>query len=422
MKLKRTSGIILPKTHTLFNNIIRDLDRTLVGFNNEVIKVKFYKKIDDDKILIPRFYKLIDENYIDDITSDGEDIEIRSNIIPRNERQKKVIDYLLNHKSGVIKLEPGSGKTVMSIAAISELKKKAIIFVHKNSLRNQWAEQIIEFTNLEEDDIGFLSTKTYEEDFKKRIVIATVQAFCALLKNEKIALEDELKKANFGVAFFDETHTTVGPEQFSKASLTLPCKRVFGLSATPTRADGCDDIIFDHLGEIFYVPPEKDELLKPKVFMVQFPFKIYSAHKKYCNWGGRFNPGKYYQQMYKSSHYNSTIAKMTLKLYNQDRNILILGVRKKALLELAKSLNLPKTEIGIFIPGTNSKERLSVSDTDDLQIAFNEKRIVFSTYNACRDGNNRKSLDTLIMSCPTGNIEQAIGRIQRTLKGKKIPF
>jgi len=210
-------------------------------------------------------------------------------------------------------------------------------------------------------------------------------------------------------------------------SLALNCRRVYGLSATPTRADGNDDIIENHLGKVVYYEPTKGELLKPIVYMIYFPFEIYSKHKKYLNWGGTFSLPKYYQQMYKSSKYNTTVSQIIKKLYLQNRTILTLGNRTKALLSLAESCQLSPMDIGVFIPtAINDKKYHNqvdrVTDTRDLHDAFHTKRVVFSTYTAARDGNNRKALDTLIMSIPTGNVEQATGRILRTLDGKKVPL
>ena len=420
MKLIRKSGVILPTNHPQFESIERDLNRNLVGFNQELYHLCFCKNIEEG-ILIPRFYPLPLDIIKDDIPS-GQTIKIESNIVPRNIRQEKSIDFLTNNRNGILKLEPGTGKTVIAIAAISNIKKKTIIFVHKNSLRKQWTDEFLNFTNLKEEEISHLTTKTFEEDLKKPIIIATVQGLCALLKKKDIDFQKILNKSDIGVSIFDEVHTTIGPEQFTKASLSLNCKRVYGLSATPTRSDGLEDIIGYHLGKVTYFQPTKNELMKPKVFMIYFNFNIYSKHKRYLRWGGGFSTGRYYQQMHKSQEYNITVSKFIKKLYNQGRNILVLGVRKNALLTLASSIGVKPPDIGVFIPGSTSEERLEYSDTDDLTKAFLEKRIVFSTYLAGRDGNNRKSLDTLVMTVPTGNVEQAAGRILRTLEGKKVPY
>jgi superfamily II DNA or RNA helicase len=419
--LKKTSGIELPKNHPYFEKIQTDLDRSIRNFDGSTHQVKFYKDC-GDHILIPRFYPMHER--IEDNSDEGEDITVDCNLIPRNKRQLKAIYFLRSGYSGVLRLEPGSGKSCVAIASICQIGKKSIIFVHKDSLREQWANEIERFTDLKRSDIGFLKTKTYKQDLKCPIIISSVQAFGALLKSHQREFLNELEQAHIGVAIFDEAHTTIGPEQFSKVSLAINSKRVFGLSATPFRSDGCDDIIRYHLGEITYYPPEEDEILKPLINMIYFPFGIYENPKtiKYLTWGSNFSTGRYYQQMYKSERYNLYVSKIINKLVLQDRNILVLGVRKKSLLTLAESCNLPKEKIGIFIPGTTTKERLSVSDTSDLSEAFDTKQVVFSTYNACRDGNNRKSLDALIMACPTSNIEQAIGRIQRLDNNKKQPL
>ena len=43
----------------------------------------------------------------------------------------------------------------------------------------------------------------------------------------------------------------------------------------------------------------------------------------------------------------------------------------------------------------------------------NKKMIIVGTYQACSEGYDNKTLDTLIMSTPIGNIEQTVGRILR---------
>ena len=57
-----------------------------------------------------------------------------------------------------------------------------------------------------------------------------------------------LENAGIGLMIVDEVHVGIGPETFSMSSLHINCKRTFGLSATPTRGDGNDDIIKYHLG------------------------------------------------------------------------------------------------------------------------------------------------------------------------------
>jgi hypothetical protein len=96
------------------------------------------------------------------------------------------------------------------------------------------------------------------------------------------------------------------------------------------------------------------------------------------------------------------------------------------LLTLAADVGLPREDVGIFIPGSKEKKYNKmveeVTDTRDLDEAFYTKKVVFSTYGACRDGNNRLDLDFLVMYTPTTNPEQAVGRVLRLMDGKKRPI
>ena len=419
--LVKTSGLLLPKNHEDYIRVITDLDRVIYGWDGHPEKMKFFQDL-GNSVLIPRFYP-IKEDIIDNSFL-GDDILIESSIIPKNERQRKSIDFLLNNNNGILRLEPGSGKTVIMIDVISKIKKRAIVFVHKDKLLEQWKDELTTHTSLKDEDISRLSTSSFKEDLKKPVILSTIQSVLAGIRSDKSnEFIEAIQQSGIGLAVFDECHTTVGPEKFSQVSLILNCKRVYGLSATPTRGDGNEDIIYHHLGQITYFPPEENELLIPKVYMIYFPFGIYQGKTiRYLTWGGKFQLARYYTQLRKSEQYLKTTGGIVNKLYTQGRTILALGLRIESLLKIAESSNLSKEDIGIFIPGSNEEQRLSVSDTDDLDIAFKEKRVVFSTYNACRDGNNRKDLDCLIMCNPTGNIEQAVGRIQRELLGKENPL
>ena len=416
--LKRTRGIILPKTHPKFEQIERHLNRIVYGFNGDVTRMLFYEDM-GDSIMIPRYYPLDDE--IEDITKDGENININSNIVPRNTRQEKSIKFLTENDTGVLQLEPSAGKTIISIDAICKINKKAIIFAHKTKLLEQWKEAFLEFTDIKGEDIGKLSTTGYNKIFDKKIILCTPHVIAIAVKKKKVKFLEALDNSGIGIAIIDEVHVGLGPEEFSKASLHLNCKRIYGLSATPTRNDGNDDIIKYHVGEITYFEPTEYEIIKPKIFMLYFDFGIYKRYRKYLTWGGKFSVTRYFKQMYKVDKYVNTVVALIDKCFHEGRITLVLGMRITTLLELAKKCRATKKDIGFFVPTSKKEERLSVSDTNDLDIAFKTKKIVFSTYSAARDGSNREDLDCLIHSTQSSNVEQSIGRIQRSKEGKKKP-
>lgn len=420
--IRREAGIILPKTHSKANEIVNNLSRRVFGWRGEWSQVDFFTEYDDDNYIIPRYYPIENDEIIDN-TCEGDEIEIEDNITPRTSRQAKSIDYLLNNTNGILRLEPGSGKTVIAIAAISRLKRKTIVFAHKSELLKQWKKDILNFTNLDEDDISFVTSvdKKYKESLNKKILLCTPHVVSVAIKRGKHDFLNDLYNCGIGVMFVDETHAAIGPEKFSMASFKINAKRTFGLSATPYRLDGMNDILNFHLGEIIYYKPDDDELLKPKVYMVSFKFGVFQGKtKKWINWGGHYNPSRYFKKIYDSPAFVKNVTHVINKYYKDDRTILVLGNRIEGLLNLAKECNLPKSEIGIFIPGAKSKQKLEVSDTDKMKEAL-QKRIVFSTYSACRDGVNREEFDCLVCCIPTSNMEQAAGRILRHHPDKKVP-
>lgn len=423
--IERRSGLIIPKNHEKFSEIESNLHRFVPRFNGGYDEKFFYEDL-GESILIPRYYP-VGEKVIDN-ACEGTDIEIEHFIVPRSERQIKAIEFLIKERNCVLRLEPGSGKTVLSICAIANIKKRTIIIVHKDSLIEQWEKEIFNHTDLKKEDVCRLTSKNYKKCFTKKIILTTPHVIAYNATHDKDEFMSALESSGIGLMIVDECHVGVGPEQFSKASIFINARKTIGLSATPTRADGNDDLILYHLGKTKYFEPNKDELLPPTIHMVRFPFGTYSNYKKYIHFGGgKFNLARYYKQLGKKGMYNKIAATWIRQAYEKGRKILVLGKNIEPLLNLATEINIPREDLGIFIKGAvegesakkHMKRVVKLSDTTDLYEAFYTKNVVISTYNSGRDGNSRNDLDCLFMVTPTGNVEQAIGRVQRLCENKK---
>lgn len=421
--LIRHTGIVVPKDYPNIKEILTNLTRRIYNWDDSVRIANLFIEDNNGNFIIPRFFPLDEE--IQDKSVEGENIFFKSKITPRNERQRNSIEYLLKHTHGILKLEPGSGKTIIAIDSICKIQKKPLIIVHKKELLRQWIEELLRHTDVTEEDIGILKTTKFEPIFKKPILIGTVQTIISGIKKTKFL--HCLQNSGIGVCFFDEVHTTIGPEQFSKASFNINCRRVYGLSATPKRFD-FDDVLRLHLGEIKYFPAGEDEtLVIPEIYMLYFPFKVFSnpTYKNpyhYFYFGNKFQHSRYERAMLKSDFFFNVVSDLIIRAFEKDRRILVLGKNIKVLIKLAKRCNLDKKHIGIFLPSSTSEQRLSVSDTDNLKEAFLNKEVVFGTFTGARDGNNRVDLDCLIMINTCSNVEQAVGRIRRAFVGKKTPI
>ena len=88
--------------------------------------------------------------------------------------------YSSQSYGGIICVPPGSGKTVMALYIISQLKKKTIIIAHIDFLLTQWRERIQMF--LPDARIGILKQNKMQVK-NKDIVIASLKS----LANEKLS-------------------------------------------------------------------------------------------------------------------------------------------------------------------------------------------------------------------------------------------
>ena len=404
--------------------ILQHLTRSGPSYENPDVMVttKYYDKR-DGHILIPRYYPV--ENYghvVNRYIPDGKDIDIEFNKEWRNDLQKSGFEFLTQNDYGILKLPPGEGKTVIAIGAICKIKKKTIIFVHKDSLVTQWKERFLEHSDIKEEDIGILTTDKCHDKFVKPIVLSTTQTMVSMLQRVP-NIETQLLNAGFGMAIWDECHTTAGAESYSKTSLYMPCKRHFGLSATPARADKNHDVIGMHLG-LVNEPEGETNTMAPKVIMVKFDHKAVAHHKKYIYFGApnkqgvtknrfpKFDTARYLAMLTstKNDTYIPYAQKIAKRAYQVGRVTLLISDRIKVLDKIAPIIK-NKSDVGFFIPRSKDKRDAALY-----------KPFVFSTPGSSRDGTDRDELDCLIMANCISNIEQAIGRVCRFRPNKPQPI
>ena len=408
-KIIRNSSLAIPKNINprIYNSIKKHLTRNIKSYNNSTIKtVEFFVEL-KNYLHIPRYYPIVDMvgfRVVNEI-EDGLDINISHSIETRGELQEKALDYMMSHDNGIINLDTGAGKTIVAIAAMSNIKKKTLILVHRSNLIEQWIERIEKFTNIKlGEDLSILKNTKIDESLQKSIVISTVQTLMSAIKTRKKEMIMGLRNAKFGLMVADEIHTTIGAVNFSKCSLFIPVKRVFGLSATPERRDGTSDILKYHLGDI-YKPEGESNIMDARVTVILFNFGILPKSRVYVYWGGCFQRSRYLNLL-KRSKLLINILMGLLEKFKLDRSVFIIAERITFIKELFKKFKYD--DKNTFIE-KNKNSNL-------------ESQIVFATPGKLRDGIDVPDKDCLILTSPVGNIKQMCGRILRKNDGKKTPI
>lgn len=410
MDIIKRSGLLIPKTYyntEQYVQIKEHLQRRSKQYNTSTYVTNIFYVESEKFLLIPRnfpIHKYFVNTTIDDRSHIGKPINITHNITPRSSSQERAIQYLLNNENGIIQLQPGVGKTVLTIYMIGERKRKSLVLVHRDTLADQWRERFLEFTDLQNDDISRLTSTTFEDDLDKPIITATVQTFLSLLKRKRREFLMSLNDANVGIFIGDEVHTTVGAPTFSECSIHMPSRYTYGLSATPYRYDGNGDIIEYHLGSI-YQDEDSEGTMDAKVTVLLLDYQVDTAGKaKYIRWGGEFQRSRYLNQVTKSKTFLRVLKGLLVHLKN-DRNIICMTERIK-LIDLLYD----------WMPHNSKSKFCGTAKQDTLK-----SKITFTTPGKCRDGIDAPWKDCVIMTSPISNVEQLTGRVTRTKKDKKKP-
>ncbi len=320
--------------------------------------------------------------------------------------QKKAVNSLLIEENGILVSPPGSGKTIMGIEIITNLKQPTLILVHKRQIFNQWLERIENFLNIPKREIGqFCANK---KKLGRRITVAMMQT---LLKVEDF--NKEYGENNFGLVLVDECHH-IPAKTFRQVITKFNPYYIYGLTATPKRKNNDEKLIFIYLGAILhevesnYHIPASSEINKNKSntqiiiknTKIDVPFKV-----KVDNF--------------------QILSKIIT--FDSERNKIIIGDIKKEIKGGNKCLVLTERKdhveiLNYYLKGEHEiitltgdltekqkKERLKQINTGNFQV-------LIATGQLIGEGTDFPNLDCLFLVYPfsfEGKLTQYIGRIQR---------
>lgn len=353
-----------------------------------------------NKFYLPRYFGQDNFGEIaDNKLSKGDDIDIKFNGEMR-EYQTNIVDKYINFVKdsggGLLDVDPGKGKTVMALYIISQLKKKALVIVHKSFLLNQWIERIEQF--LPNARVGKIQGQVIDIE-NKDIVIGMLQSLSQ--KEYPESLFD-----CFGISIYDETHH-LGAETFSRSMLKIQTNYTLGLSGTMQRKDGLTKVFKMFLGDIIH--KEKTDTSEHKVIVKAINYKVNDDEFNEIKYDYRGNP-LYSTMISKLCNYNRrsefilNILEEELKI-NPEQQIMILAHNKSLLTYLYKAIeHRAMATVGYYVGGMK-EEDLKISES---------KKVIIATYAMASEGLDIKTLTTLIMASPKTDVCQSVGRILRT--------
>jgi len=146
--------------------------------------------------------------------------------------------------SGVIVLPCGAGKTIVGIGAMARIGRKTLILTTNHTAVNQWRRELLDKTELTEDDIGEYTGLVKEV---RSVTISTYQILTyRRRKTEPFVHFDLFSKNDWGLVIYDEVHMLPAP--VFRATADIQATRRLGLTATLVREDGHEEDVFTLIG------------------------------------------------------------------------------------------------------------------------------------------------------------------------------
>lgn len=351
-------------------------------------------------VALPRNLCPIPEN---NKMSDGKMVDFISAFQPRSQAQADLINEsvlrLKARESFVIQAKTGFGKTWCSMDIIASIKRKTLVVVTKEDVRDQWIEAAKKVLGLQDNEIGIIQG-TKRPGPNAKLTIGMIQT---------LSKPGKFKPGQFreyGLIIWDEVHR-VGADQFSNTGFLFPSQRRVGLSATPTRKDGKDILILAHIGPVKVETGQGT--LVPRVVQVMCPF---------------FFPANMPASIGKTVFLNKYIAKIDRR--NREIIKIVLAARKKGRSILIFSEYLAHLDelSGMFLASggvSNDSAKYVGGLTKAQREAYKKKPVLFTTYKYTAEATDIPWADTAILTMPRSDVVQIVGRILRVHPGKQEP-
>lgn len=295
-----------------------------------------------------------------------------------------------------------SGKTAVSLYVAAKLNRKILILVNKNALRDQWIDEIQNHLGIPSEMIATIQGPKCKLDGKV-IAVGLLQSFARRQYPQEVY--------DFASTLIvDECHN-LSTEFFGKVIPKIKAKYRILLSATPTRKDGSDIVLYYHCGN-------------PRVISANRSMDIDVIVKKFTPdsmWGDNDRTQLFHLTRLKKR--NQFLTDIISELYKDKRKILAISHSVDHLDKIYAMLmtaNINPDDVGYFTGSINDSGKRRTLRKDERDVS-KTKRIILATYGAFKEGVDVPDLDAGIDLSPNYKGNQVIGRVRRYVPGKRKP-
>lgn len=346
---------------------------------------------------------------IDDCRVTGTDHEFTCATELRPE-QAVAVRQLATQDTAVLIAPPGSGKTVIACAAIALRLTSALVLVDRKALADQWRDRLHKHLGVKCGQIGGGRSKTTG--------IIDIALLPTLARRRNV---DEIT-AGYGFVIVDECHH-IAAAAFSAVLDRIPARYWLGLTATPERRDGLEDLIYHQLGSHRHTmePPAAGELPSaaadsPAAHPVLY---IHPTRFRYAGDADPSAPGgmaEIYRALVADQDRLDQIVTDVLTAHRLGANILVLTTWVNHLDAITRRLCDAGCEPTVLRGGMKARERLRITQQLAAHQPEHPPLLIVGTGSFIGEGFDCPALDTLFLASPVtfkNRLVQYVGRITR---------
>lgn len=328
--------------------------------------------------------------------------------------QVEPLESMKRARGGVLNLGCGYGKTFLALTYIAQRGMKAAVVLGNTSLMQQWRDEAVSLLDLPPDRIGIVMGSKWKWEDHDIVLIS----MSTLVKRSQAGKIPAGFCESFGVVFYDECHHLSAP------MFSLTCSLFYGerhgLTATPRREDGLEQVFFNHLGPIHYSAVTQD--LIPRCVFVRVPTDCTQQldvdaqsrkdSRQILDAGGELNLRKLAAWLGRVEERNNVIRDIARRELAHGRKVLCLTHS----VEHARYMHETWEGSGMATGEVAADVRTKI---------IRDSSITFATVDIAAEALDAPELSCMIVMTPFGArqqgnlLQQALGRIQRRSKGKE---
>jgi hypothetical protein len=317
--------------------------------------------------------------------------------------------------------------TATSLEFARRVGRKTLIIVHKEFFLKQWKNRIKKF--MPDAKVGIIRQNKCEfEDCD--FVIAMLQSL--VRDKDSHRYPERIYKSEFGIVISDECHRIAASSWSSVLPRFNAAWRV-GLTATPRRKDGAQDVFFNHISDVTYSAKTKAQVPGLRVLKTYSCLKPIRRGNYYVS-VDNLNSAQILTQLGKDQFRAKDIVDQLVLAVQNGRKIIVVSERlyhlklmSDMLMNSLFDLDLPFEPTIDFCTGewfsgevweeSNSRHKKGdpkmVKRTEADFDKAERANVIFATKQSIEEGFDVEALDVLVLSMPMGDIEQIVGRARR---------